>query len=465
MPAVLLFVLLAAVCWGLVYARGASLTLTALGALLVGYVFGHAFWNVHIGPVPITLDRLMLVAIAGLLLWRLRVGGLSVGRVGGLEWALGAVLVWLTLSTLVSRPAAGVELPTSPVWRLLFSFWAPAFLFLVARLAGDGARVARPLLITLSLLGAYLAVTAIAESAGFWGAVFPRYIADPELGLHFGRARGPALNSVSLGVHLTVCFWAAWLLIPRVPRWTQLTLVLLLPALAAAVLLTYTRSAWLGLAASGAAVLLLQAPRRYRAAVLAGVAAAGVVAAPVAATKLLSLDRGEAGGAARHSVQQRTAFAYVSWKMFCDHPIAGVGFGRFYDQKLPYLSDRTQSFELESLRDLHHHNTLLSVLTETGMVGLVAYLGLLYAILHASWRLARAQSASDGARRLGVLSVATLAAYLSSALFHDLTLVHNDQWLLFLIAGAAVGCERTLGWAPAPATRSAPALHGAQSPA
>jgi multidrug efflux pump subunit AcrB len=62
--------------------------------------------------------------------------------------------------------------------------------------------------------------------------------------------------------------------------------------------------------------------------------------------------------------------------MFCDHPVFGVGFGRFYDRKLPYLSDRSQNFELESLRPLHHHNTLLSVLTETGLVGLAAFIGL-----------------------------------------------------------------------------------------
>jgi len=47
--------------------------------------------------------------------------------------------------------------------------------------------------------------------------------------------------------------------------------------------------------------------------------------------------------------------------------------GRFYDRKMPYLSDRSQEFELESLRPLHHHNTLLSILTETGMIGFAAF--------------------------------------------------------------------------------------------
>jgi len=79
---------------------------------------------------------------------------------------------------------------------------------------------------------------------------------------------------------------------------------------------------------------------------------------------VVDLEREGSGSESEHSVDQRKSFAYVSWKMFRENPVFGVGFGRFYDSKLPYLSDRSQDFELESLRNLHHHNTLLSLLTE-----------------------------------------------------------------------------------------------------
>ena len=74
------------------------------------------------------------------------------------------------------------------------------------------------MLVGLSALGLYLAGTGIAEITQQWWAVFPGFIANPELGAHFGRARGPALTSVSLGIFLTVCFWATWFLLPRVRR-------------------------------------------------------------------------------------------------------------------------------------------------------------------------------------------------------------------------------------------------------
>lgn len=445
MPIILAIAAVAALLWALAYARGASMTLAALATLAVGYVLGHSFWNLHVGPIPLTLDRLMLAGVAGIAAWRWWRGRLTPSRIGGVEWALAAVLVWLTLSTLASRPGDDVQLPSSPLWRLLFSFWAPAFLFFIARAANESTRSCYLFLAGLSALGGYLALTAMAETTGLWALVFPRYIANPELGLHFGRARGPALNSVSLGIHLTVCLWAIWLLLPKAPRWAKALLAAALPAMVVAIFLTYTRSVWLGLIASGVAMLAMQTPRRYRSTVLTATLGLAVLLGPLLAAKVLFLEREDSGNVSRHSVQQRTAFAYISWNMFCDHPLLGVGFGRFYDQKLPYLSDRSQSFELESIRGLHHHNTLLSLLTETGMIGMFAYLGLLYGLLRACWRLANSPEATDAAQRLGMLSVATIMAYLPSAVFHDLSLVHNDQWLLFLTAGAAVSCERRLG--------------------
>lgn len=437
-----LFVAAGFAIWIAIYARRASLPAVAVATLITGYVFGHSFWNVHVGPLPLTFDRLMLIALAGLFAWRCWQGSVRPSSVAAVDWALAATLVWLTLSALTSRPDDSVYLPSSPFWRLAMSFWTPAFLFLVARQSTLDQRTTRIVLWSLSGLGIYLMLTALAETAGAWAFVFPRYIADPELGLHFGRARGPALNSVSLGIFLSVCFWATWVSLPRAGKLVQLVLVVSLPLMAFAVLLTFTRSTWIGLAASGMAVLAAQLPRQWRAPALGSVTVVALATTAVLWQSVMNLEREDSGSVSAHSVQQRTAFAYVSWKMFNDNPLWGVGFGRFYDQKLPYLSDRSQTFELESLRDLHHHNTMLSLLTETGMIGLAAYLGVLGGLLACGWRLSQATSAPAHERALGVLLVATVMVYLPSAVFHDLTHLHNDQWLLLLIGGLAVGCER-----------------------
>lgn len=459
MPVVITLLAVGALVWGLVCVRWLPPLALAAAAVVVGYVFGHAFWNADVGPLPLTLDRLLLAGTAAAFAIRWRTGGLASSPWAPVDWALALTLVWLTASFLMAGSSTLVVDEAPPLWRLLFSFWAPALLYLAARQSAITARGSGWLLGALSLLGLYLAITALAETAGAWSLVFPGYIADEELGMHFGRARGPALNSVSLGVYLAVCFWATWLLLPKLRRMARVVAFAALPLMAIAILLTYTRSTWLGLAASGVAVLAAQTPPRLRWKAVGGVVAAAAVLGVVSWQSVLRLEREDSGGVSQHSVQQRTAFAYVSWQMFKDHPVAGVGFGRFFDKKLPYLSDRTQAFELESLRPLHHHNTFLSLLTETGLIGVAAYLAVLGGVCAAGWRLSQSEPAAAPVRRLGVLAVATVMVYLPSAVFHDLSLVSTDQWLVFLVAGVAVGCERRVA-----ASLSPPKPLGAASP-
>jgi O-antigen ligase len=165
--------------------------------------------------------------------------------------------------------------------------------------------------------------------------------------------------SASLGSYLTICFWAAWMLGSTSGRKARMLIAPLLVVMAAGVYFTYTRSTWLGLAGGLAVVPLLQLPPRWRPAL--GIAMLGAVVAGglLLGGKVASMGRDDNNGSAEHSVYQRASFTYVSLKMFQDAPLFGHGFGRFYDKKLPYLSDRKQQIELESIRQLDHHITPL----------------------------------------------------------------------------------------------------------
>jgi len=453
----------------------------AVVVVLVGYVAGYDVWHADAGPVPLTLDRLALAGLVVVSLRRFYARGCPPLRLIGLDWAIALLCGWLTVSCLLNKPPEGVELPTSPLFRLIVSFWAPATLYAVLRTSTVDATAARRLMTALACLGLYLGFTAVMETFGVWALVFPRYIADPELGLHFGRARGPMLNSVSLGVHLAVCATAAWLLVPRASRPMQLfwlggvglmglgvllsltrstwlgfagagvaVVCLQLPkpwrrtafltTCVAGVLLTLTRSTWLGFAGAGVAVVCLQLPKPWRRTAFLTTCVAGVLVLAVGKDALVGLEREDSAQVSAHSAQQRLAFLYVSDRMFRDNPLTGVGFGRFYDKKLPYLTDRRQWFELESIRDLHHHNTILSLLVETGPLGLAAFLAVLAGFGWVGWRLAHDEAVGEECNRLGLLMIGAVVNYLPSAAAHDLTLVHSEQWLLFLVAGAATGC-------------------------
>jgi N-acetylglucosaminyldiphosphoundecaprenol N-acetyl-beta-D-mannosaminyltransferase len=439
--------------WGVICARRGSL-LVGCGLLLaVGYALGHEFWNAKVGPLPITFDRVLLIGLVTAFAFQWRYGGLSLRPWTGSDWTLAAMLAVFAVSALLSGQPEITDGVTSKWGRLVTSFLIPALLYGIIRQLDITRRDWSRLLAALVALGFYLACTGALEVAGQWSLVFPRYIANPDLGIHFGRARGPELNSVSLGLYVTACLLCGWTLLSLAGRRSyQLALLVALPLMAGGVLLTYTRSTWIGLAASGLVVAAFYIPRRWRMPAIVGAGVVGLLVMVASWGQLLGIKREGTVEDSEHSVTQRQSFAYVSWQMFCDHPVWGVGFGRFYDRKLPYLSDRSQNFELESLRPLHHHNTLLSVLTETGFVGLAAFVGVFVTWIGSGWRLATSVGLPSWTRAQGILMLALLTNYLCSAVFHDLTLLPSQELLLLVFAAVTVNLEQRAALTASPAT-------------
>ena len=454
MPVVAAVFALAAATWGLLCARRGSLLVGCGLLLVVGYALGHEFWNAKFGPIPLTLDRIVLLGLLGTFAYQWRYGSLRLRPLTGTDWMLAAMLALFIASAVLSGQPDITDGVTSKWGRLVTSFLIPALLYAIIRQLDITRQEWSRMLAALVVLGFYLGVTGVLEVAGRWSLVFPRYIADPTLGIHFGRARGPELNSVSLGMYLSACLLCGWTLLQYVSKRSyQLAILIALPLMAGAVLFTFTRSTWIGLAASGVVVGWFLVPRDWR---MPAVAVGGVLGLMVMVAswgQLLGIKREGTVEDSEHSVSQRQSFAYVSWHMFRDNPILGVGFGRFYDRKLPYLSDRSQNFELESLRPLHHHNTLLSVLTETGLVGLAAFVGVFIAWSRSGWRLATG-GVSSWTRAQGILMLALIVNYLCSAVFHDLTLLPSQQLLLFAFAAVTVNIEQRSAMNPAPEASS-----------
>src|SRR5690606_23014536 len=140
---------------------------------------------------PITIDRVLLGVLAIVSAWYLWQGRACLKALLPVDWAVLALLGWLSISCMLFNVGADADLPTSPFFRLLFAFWIPAAIYLCVRLAPLSQRTTTYVLAALSVLVTYLALTACAEITQQWWAVFPKYITDPELGTHFGRARGP----------------------------------------------------------------------------------------------------------------------------------------------------------------------------------------------------------------------------------------------------------------------------------
>ncbi len=430
--------------------------------LVVGYCLGHFFVNFDLGPLPLTLDRLLL---GGLLV------SYFVQRYHGLAdpkpfcWIDGCMLAfagWLVIRTFMHDWRAESPGAVAPLWLLVSGYLTPVLIyFLVRNSRWDSGQVMTAYRF-LALFGIYLALTGLAEIAGQWWAVFPRYISDPALGIHFGRARGPLLQSQSLGIYLVLCLFAAWAWQRHAIRPIQVTLYAMVPVFALAIYFTYTRCVWLALILGGFVILCVSLQGRWRPLIVGGSLAGALLVGILSWNQIVGIEREAGAEAARESVTQRASFAYVSWQMFKDRPLLGFGFGQFPDAKRPYLSDRSTSNHLEAIRVQPHHNTFLSLLTETGLIGLCLYLCILGGWVWTGWKMWRDPTTNPWYRTQGVLVIGCVAAYFGPALFFDLAYSPNDHWLLFLIGGITTG----IATQKAPQPGAMPQLNcGAAAPA
>ncbi len=428
--------------WGAIYLRRGSLVAGAVAFLLSAAALGHDLWHLPLGPLPLTIDRLLIAGLAIVFVIHWRLGKADTKPIEKVDLLLAAFLLLLTVSTFTSNWRVSLPGYISPLWRLIVGYLMPATLYWIVRQSPLSEKTLRRTCGVMFAFGAYLAITGLLEIAGQWSLVFPRYIADPQVGEHFGRARGPMVNSVSYGLMLSVCMLCGWTIWPKLSRGLQLASLLLAPVFLGSLFFSYTRSVWLGTALAALVIAAVALRGRVRTVVLGGAVLSGLMIAVVLGSSILAFNRNDNSAAETgQSVTMRSSFAHVSWLMFQDRPLLGFGFGQFPKEKLPYLGDRSTTLQLETLRPYVHHNTYLSLLTETGAVGLA-----LFALILAFWiknglSLARCEQAPPWARRWGILSLAVLAIYATQALFHELTYTPLDTSLVFFFAGITAGLQ------------------------
>lgn len=449
---------LVALVWSAAFMARGSLVVGALAFLLLVTCFGHPFFHYNLGPIPVTFDRLFLLLLVGAYFFQRHRG-----RTEPKPTAWPDVVLWCLLGVfLVSGSAVGwAGTPQEPwvtIWRLVSGYMVPWAVYWVVRQAPLGERQLLQVHVALAAMGIYLGIIGILESTGQWWAVFPTYIADPKLGLHFGRARGPMIHAVSYGLYAAISLLSAWLCVTRLEFRGRMVALFALPLAAAGLVLSFTRSVWIGAGLGLLVTLAFTLRGKWRTLVLGSMVLGSLVVGVTRMESLTSMRREDSAEDSRKSVGMRAMFTYVSWKMFLDRPLFGFGFGQFYTAKLDYLDDHSTDLDLEQIRGFVHHNTFLSLLTETGLVGLGLYVALLAGWALTAWRLARSDVAPPWAQAHGVLMLGTLAIYVTLGLFHELSYTPIDNSLVFLLAGL------TMGLAPRASATPAGVLAGHRPP-
>jgi O-antigen ligase len=316
--------------------------------LLVAFVVG-------LGS-SVTLSQSALLVLALLWVWELRVPAARARQ----RWPLLGPLLAFAAATLLSAALSGApaeSLLASKGLLLAGALWVMAD-------AAAGEEEARRLLGWLTLavtaaacLGLIQALACPGEpsSPGFWRWLFHRC----------DRARGAFSIYMTLAGVLTLVLLATLprLLLSRRPGRLVWPWLLMLAALAA----TYTRGAWLGLAAGVLVVAaVLRRARVLLAAVLVVVAAAALLAPGPLGHRIRSMGDPEEAG-----IKERVYMWRSGLRMWAERPWLGVGPGgvkrRYAEFVLP---------EAFKKRTGHVHNAALQVLVERGVAGFTAWLWL-----------------------------------------------------------------------------------------
>lgn len=135
------------------------------------------------------------------------------------------------------------------------------------------------------------------------------------------------------------------------------------------------------------------------------------------------------------SLDIRTVIWSTSFRIFLDHPIAGVGFGSFNQFYEVYLKVPSQIFG-------HAHNDLLNVAVNAGIIGLIPFVWLWITI----WRnlkkkfekyFAGDQTKDKHTKSMSKTGLVVASAYLVAALFQCYYFDAIDFMILFFVLGQA----------------------------
>jgi O-antigen ligase len=202
-----------------------------------------------------------------------------------------------------------------------------------------------------------------------------------------------------------------------------------------AMILTYQRAAYLVfvaelcvLGASLSRVALHQVRRRAVTLTLAGVgglAGAMLFVSPVGrnvSSRFLELWH--------HGDHVRTHVLEVTWTMFRDQPLFGVGSGRFAHLFRFYSPEPGLQFGSWSA-----HNLYAQLLAEQGLFGLASFLALV--LMTAGAALRRASQSTERRPETLVLLV-SLGSWLAYGMFHDMLLLRSMQIYFWILLGVLV---------------------------
>jgi putative inorganic carbon (HCO3(-)) transporter len=327
-------------------------------------------------PGPLSPDRLLLAGgILALLLRAPPVRHRPKLQLSAIHWVLAAAALYALGSALI----VGTLTDREALFKIVDAFGVmPFLLFLVAPLAFATSRQRELLLVTFVVLGVYLSLTTIFETAKLDTLVWPKYILDPNYGIHAGRGRGPFVDAVANGLALYTCAVACAIAVTawRSPLSRATAIVIGLLCVVGA-FLSLERSVWIGVVlGTVVAMLATRGLRRFFVPVALGV----TLAVSASLVLIPGLSRRVHERATNSStVWDRKNLARAATNMIEAKPLFGFGWSRFTADSADYFQ-QAFSYPLTAT-DAGLHNTPLTYAVDLGLVGATLwFVGVIFGI-------------------------------------------------------------------------------------
>lgn len=325
-----------------------------LGSLVFNLFSGYS----DLLGFPIGPDRVLFAAAVGLLV-------LDRDRPRMLWHRVYAVMIALVLWTSWSALTVGTLQSKDGIFALLDRIVVPFLMFALGPLVFRTYRQRDLLLRTMTIVAIYLGLTSIFEILGPSSLVWPSYIMNPDLGILFGRARGPFLNSEANGMVMGISMFMAMTLWSRVRGLWRVLATVSIVLCVVGLGLCLTRSTWIATIVAGLVVGWLVPTIRRRLPVIVGGTIVGFVlfllAVPAAAAALderLNMVS---------SVYDRQNTNAAGLRIVAAHPIFGVGWHRFIDVGTDWVR-QADTYPVTNVT-IEIHNVFLSRAAETGIPG------------------------------------------------------------------------------------------------
>ena len=342
-----------------------DITILVVTALALELFSGN--WSLMGIPVP--LDRVvLLLALCSLLLKGARNIGTRRLTLRPLHLALLTAVTWCAISGLIAGTLTG----HLGFYAFLDRFGVvPFLLFCLAPIFFGSPRQRKTLLVALVGVGLYLGFTGCMEGLHVYKLVFPRYIANPNLGIQFGRARGPILESTGDGFVTFVAAVASAIGLLTWTSWRARLLCALAIALdAGALFFTLTRSVWIGtfIGVVGAMLLTKQSRRILAPLLLTGFVAVAAVLAVSPSIRAETIGRAQS----QSPVWDRQNTDLAALRIIKEYPLTGVGWEKFVDVSINYM-EQQPGYPITG-QGIEVHNVFLSHAAELGIPGLLLWL-------------------------------------------------------------------------------------------